>query len=392
MLPGLDTVRAIGTFMVLTTHVAFWSGSYSFEFVGTVLSRLDVGVALFFVLSGFLLSRPYLARARRGSPPPGTRSYLWKRALRVLPVYWVVAVLALVFVAENAGIGPLGWLRALTLTDLYFSDRLPAGLTQMWSISTEIAFYLLLPMIMLGWNRVTRGRRSDLAVVGLTALSVLISAAWILGTGNLLGGTAPLYRLWLPTYLVWFVVGIALSHLHEHAGAATGPSGNGLLGWLPRLGNQPGVCWVIAAAVFLGASTVVAGPPLLAPATSSQLVTKTLLYAVIGGLVVLATAFADQDGVYLTVMSHPVLRHLGHISYGIFCVHILVLHFLSWATGWPSFTGHAWSLFVLTVVISVAAAELLHLALEKPLMRFRNWGASSASTNATRASGTTMSS
>ncbi len=70
--PVLDTLRAVGALAVLTTHTSFQSGDYIGHGVwGTVLSRLDSGVAIFFVLSGFLLSRPYLARAAAGLPRPG---------------------------------------------------------------------------------------------------------------------------------------------------------------------------------------------------------------------------------------------------------------------------------------------------------------------------------
>ena len=57
--PVLDTMRAVGALAVLTTHVAFWAGDYQRHGAwGSFLARLDVGVAIFFVLSGFLLSRP----------------------------------------------------------------------------------------------------------------------------------------------------------------------------------------------------------------------------------------------------------------------------------------------------------------------------------------------
>ena len=71
--PLLDTMRAVGALCVLTTHAAFWAGDYTRHGTwGTVLARLDVGVAIFFVLSGFLLSRPWLpARRPTGRPRRG---------------------------------------------------------------------------------------------------------------------------------------------------------------------------------------------------------------------------------------------------------------------------------------------------------------------------------
>lgn len=374
VLPGLDTVRALGAFLVLATHVAFWSGGYSFTYFGTLLARLDVGVPLFFVLSGFLLSRPFLVRARLGRRPPELRSYLWKRGLRVLPVYWVAAVLAMAFLTDNAGAGFLGWVRALTLSDMYVMDRLPAGLTQMWSLATEIAFYVFLPLIMLGWNRAVRGSRTELRVLAMIVLSVAVTAVWVLSQPQWLVEHTPLYLQWLPTTLVWFVVGIALSQVHEHvlqAGGADRVPDSGLFAAVVRLGRQPGVCWVLAGALFAIACTPLAGPPIFAPATPAQLLTKMLLYAGVGGLIVLGTTFADERGLYARVMAAPALRHLGHISYGVFCIHILVLHLISHVSDWAQFGGYGWQRLAVTLLVSVAAAELLHFGIERPIQRLR---------------------
>ena len=88
--PGLDWLRAVGALAVLTTHVAFQTGEYfRHGTLGTLLARLDVGVALFFVLSGFLLSRDWWVRHELGLEPQRTRRYALKRALRILPVYVV---------------------------------------------------------------------------------------------------------------------------------------------------------------------------------------------------------------------------------------------------------------------------------------------------------------
>lgn len=389
--PALDTVRALGALAVLSTHVAFFTGSYGYDLVGTALSRLDVGVAIFFVLSGFLLSRQWIARARMGLRGPALGPYLRKRALRVLPVYWVVSAAALVLLEQNHR-GPLGWLRTMTVTDLYFSHRLPAALTQMWSITTELAFYLVLPLLMLVWNRLTRCARSDAVVVSLVALSAGLSVLWVSHPSSWLAGGATFRDQWLPTYLIWFAVGIALAHVHVHREQPRSERGFDLVGTVTRWGAQPGACWAVAAGAFLAAATPVAGPILpLIPATASEIVVKTLLYAVIGGAIVLASAFAPASSRYLRVMSHPVGRHLGRTSYSVFCVHVGVLHLLDLTTSWDPFTGPAWVIFAATLGISLVLAELLHRFVEVPFMRLRpaRRGRSRAVT-ASSASGTTV--
>lgn len=389
--PGLDTVRAIGALMVLVTHVAFWTGQYSFEVWGTFLSRLDSGVALFFVLSGFLLSRPFILRRCTGRPAPALGGYLWKRALRVLPVYWIVAALAMVFVHQNGGTGPVEWLRVITLTDLYVADALPAGITQTWSLATEVAFYVVLPALMVPWNRVTGGRRSEVAVVGMTLLAMAVSVVWILAAPRTLTDAAPMHHQWLPTFFIWFVLGIALAHVHVHDVEHPVPgTPQPLLGWVPALGRQPGVCLVIAGAILLAVSTPIAGPPVLLPASDLQIVTKTLLYAMVGGLVVLAAVYAPPSGVFARVMGHPVSRHLGRISYGVFCVHVLVLHFVQFAFGWEQFDGGFVRYLGVTLLLSLLLAELLFRFVEGPLSRLRSGSVTTA--EASSANGTSISS
>ena len=96
-------------------------------------------------------------------------------------------------------------------------------------------------------------------------------------------------------------------------------------------------------------------------------------------------------------MSRRWMRHLGDISFGIFCVHVLVLHFLGKFTAWSPFTGsgHFWTIFLATTVISVVLAEGVYRGVERPLMRLRGLVGSQRapdSSKATSASGTTMSS
>ena len=88
--PALDVLRLVGALAVLTTHVAFQTGEYFPNgVVGTLLARMDIGVAIFFVLSGFLLSRPWWASAASGTPAPMVGRYALKRLLRIWPVYLV---------------------------------------------------------------------------------------------------------------------------------------------------------------------------------------------------------------------------------------------------------------------------------------------------------------
>jgi peptidoglycan/LPS O-acetylase OafA/YrhL len=368
LFPVLDTLRAVGALAVLTTHVAFQSGDYlGHGYLGIMLSRLDIGVAVFFVLSGFLLSRPYLARAALRRPPQPLGRYALKRVLRIYPVYAVSVVLALLLIPENDGASVGDWLRSLLLLDTYASARLPQGLTQMWSLGVEVAFYAVLPLVML----VAVGRRGPLRpprVVALLMAMAGLSVAWVLDLGHRVDEIvvgAPL--TWLPAFLTWFAVGIAFALAHVLLQQRAEPPRAALA--LRDLGQLPGACWAMALGLLLVAATPVAGPALLFVSTPSEAVAKHLLYAFVAGLVVLPGVFAGA-GTFTKVLSWPVLRHLGHISYSVFCLHLLVLHFVWELTGYPLFRGHGLTVWLLTVLGSLAAAELAYRLVERPAMRF----------------------
>jgi peptidoglycan/LPS O-acetylase OafA/YrhL len=143
----LDGLRAIGALAVLTTHVGFHSGaSLNGPFAG-LLARLDVGVAIFFAISGFLLYRQHVVAWFEGTLPPLTLPYLRNRALRILPALWVAVLLAALLVPHKDGVTWATYLQHATLTQTYFEGLAADGLTQMWSLATEAAFYLLLPVL-----------------------------------------------------------------------------------------------------------------------------------------------------------------------------------------------------------------------------------------------------
>jgi peptidoglycan/LPS O-acetylase OafA/YrhL len=134
---------------------------------------------------------------------------------------------------------------------------------------------------------------------------------------------------------------------------------------------MPGVCWALVAGLMLAAATPLAGPSLLFVATAGESLTKHLLYALVGGLVVLTGVFAVPGGRYARLMSAPLLRHLGHISFSTFCIHLPVLRCVMAVTGYDLFGGHGLQIWVLTVVLSLLASEALYRLVEKPGMRLK---------------------
>lgn len=353
--PALDGVRAIAALAVVFTHVGFQTGQAVNGTGRSVLSRLDIGVAVFFVLSGFLLHRPQAVAALAGRPQPPVLPYLWRRALRVLPGYWLAVIAALLVLPDNDGVTWLDWMRQLTLTQVYGDGHLLPGLTQMWSLATEVTFYLALPLL---GRLAGTTLRSQLRLAGVM---VAVGLTWhaLIGLDVL-----PLYTgFWIFNHADWFGLGIALAALS----AARNPL-------LEELAAQAVTCWVGAGALFVIAGTPIAGPYDLSLLTTSQDVVRTVLY---GGAAVLLLAPATSPratGGLLRVLTSPVPQFLGRISYGVFLLHLVVLSVALDGLDIAPFTGHFWRVAALVVPVSLVVAWASLRAVEEPALRLKRWG------------------
>lgn len=385
--PALDTLRAVGAVAVLTTHVAFQTGEYFRHGTwGTVLARLDVGVAIFFVLSGFLLSRPWWAGAATATSRPHLATYARKRTARIAPIYLVSAVLALALLPDNSGRGVASWIRTLTMTDVYFDRTLPHGLTQMWSLAAEVAFYAALPALMWLCLRRNAGlsvRRSNIVLVAMVVGTVV----WLVwGAEALSDMRAWAPGLWLPGYLTWFAAGMWLAREHVLLQLGT-PTRIGRA--IVDLGRQPGVVWTMVVGLMLVCGTPLAGPVTLAPATDFEAVVKSFAYAAIGVLLVAAGMQAGNRGIFGRLFSNRLLRHFGHVSYSVFCLHLLVLAALVAYRDYQLFTGDFPLMWLMTLAGSLVVSEIAYRVVERPAMRLFRPRASNAAQHATDTMATT---
>lgn len=350
--PPLTGVRALAALLVVATHAAYTTGKYTHGYVGLVFSRMEIGVPIFFVLSGFLLFGPWVRAAVVGATAPSLRRYAGHRVRRIMPAYAVTVLAAyLIYHFHDAGPNPghswNGLLRNLTLTqvytDSYLFSHLHQGLTQMWSLAVEVAFYLTLPVIayLLLVVLCRRRWRPGLLLAGLAGLA-LISPAWmvLVHTVDFLPDGA---RLWLPGYLAWFVGGMMLTVL-----AALGVRCHWFLA-VPLAA----LCYVIAA-------TPIAGEATTSPTGLAQAVVKIVFYAVIATLVVAPLALGNR-GAYSRLLGSRPMVWLGEISYEIFLVHLIVMEFAMVAVlHWRVYTGSMPALFIVTLALTIPVAWVLH--------------------------------
>ena len=357
--PALDGVRGAAALLVVLTHVGYQTGETSRGLHGALLARADFGVALFFVLSGLLLYRPWVVAEATGTDGPGWGRYYRRRAVRILPAYWV-ALLAVLLLARGDDDRTVGDVVAnVTLTQVYGGGHLLADFTQTWSLCTEVLFYLLLPVTAV----LVRCVPGPAARVGLLGCVLAVNVVW-----TALAATDALPTLastWLPGHAVWFAAGMLLAAVAEDATrrAAGRPAR-----WAADFADRPGTLLLLAAGTAALAVTPLAGPRTLAPTTPGESVVKELLYGVVALLVVTAALVAARDSRVALVLGHPVARWTGRVGYGVFLWHLLVLDGVMALLDTPLFGGNALPVAVLTVAGSLLVAWASWVLLERPLL------------------------
>lgn len=368
--PCLDGYRALAAFAVLLTHVGYLTGHNDDGGYGAVSSRLDIGVTLFFILSGFLLYRPFAAAHLGGRRAPSTSAYLWRRVLRIVPAYWVVVTVAVFSVDHRYMRGAGSYAAQYLFANVYRPLHLLPGLEHTWSLAVEAAFYVVLPVIAIALRRPARRTPEIHARIELGVIALLGS----LGLGYVAVVNShhvhePLTVLWLPAYLLWFAVGMALAVVSasrevcpslwtswEELGGATW--------WL--LGGGVLVFW-LATTPLTGPRSVIGGTAGVWPSVFRQ-----LLYVLAAGLFLLPGLVGRQDatGWHRFLRSAPV-SYLGRISYGVFLWHLLVLTEIYDLGGIAKFSGHFWLVLAITVSVTLVLAAASHHLLEEPIQRFR---------------------
>lgn len=306
-LDALTGMRGLAALLIVLSHVSYVSGAKTGSWASPVLNRLDVGVAIFFVITGYLLYLPFARAHAEGRPQPSVRRYLAHRAARILPTYWIAVVATGVLLVDNHGATPTEWFRQLTLTQLYQPEGFFTGLIQTWSLNSTVAFYVVLPLLtaLVALGSRSTGSRSAIRRQGaLIALMTVAGPLFLVAfaTGHI-GNT--LAHNWLPAYFGWFAAGmaIALAEAARRAGHA-GPFSR----LCADIASVPGTAMAAAVVVFAIATTPLTGPRGLDLGDAFAQVARIVLLVVVAFLVVVATTHRDtatQSG------RHPIIKGLG---------------------------------------------------------------------------------
>jgi peptidoglycan/LPS O-acetylase OafA/YrhL len=333
---SLDGLRAICILAVLWHHGPIWTG---WEAAPQWATRGFLGVDMFFVLSGFLITS-LLLRERDRTGTISLRGFYTRRARRILPPYLaVVGLVAIWFIGVQGRTDYLALLPAyLFFLANFLTEHIPF-LGPMWSLAVEEQFYLLWPLalILLPLRLVVP------ALLGLIGLNVLISGGWI-------GGPAPVwgpltFQLPNATYAPMLMGAAGAIIAHHPRGFAT---------LWPVLGPRAApliLAAALAAAIALTPWDLRGWP---------NLVIHSLMLAL------LLSLSLREDHLAAPLLGWAPLARIGAVSYGLYLYHLIALDLTARTglTGWPLLIGYA--------ALSWLVAEISFRTLEARFQTRRN--------------------
>lgn len=391
-LRGADFVRASACAIVVLHHLAqrvdFGSSLGRNPFLQVFNGVGGFGVGVFFVLSGFLLARPFWLALDRGEPLPSLRTYAVRRAARIVPGFWLALTMTFVLSITVFGFAPDGWLwlrylaGLLLVSDWHWTTLFPVEINgPLWSIGFEVTSYLLLPLgfwalfaggRLAGW----RGRLAWLLVIGAT-----LGAHWLFYTQvdvdsvrkgwsyGLQGGA----KTWMP----WF------NPFGFFAMFATGALAGGMQVLVARTRS---VLFDLAAFVALVAAGWMVWKDGLHGGGEFygwlMVPYEFPLFHLLVGIVLAVTPSSLLLG---WVLDNPVVAYLARISFGVYVWHYLVLELVR--LGWVPEMDHGsmadptkFAMTSLVIIgITMTIATLSYRWMEAPIIdwarRFEKRGA-----------------
>ncbi len=381
-------MRALAAVSILTYHVwALSSPTGPVDLgVGSALVRhLPLGVTLLFVLSAFLLYRPFAAALIRAREPPSLRRYLVNRALRILPAYWAI-LLATSFVLQTslrrtetgalepgALDDPATLIANLFLLQGFHPDTLLTGIGPAWALGVVVTFYLVLPVLILiaasvaSLVETARGRvfaaLTPALLLGVVAIAGRLVAAFVVPPGAGGGWGSDLHSVLERSFLAhaeMFALGLAVAVLHVERE-------DGRLDLPPRwrVATLVGMVLVALPTAMLTASEVEGNAPL-----SNYVYDVVMAFVVAAFLawVVLPEPAGKQPWAFVRLLERRAIVSVGVVSYSLFLWHAPLVFWLTrrgiTVSGPAGFVGEV----ILVGSVAFVLSTLTYRYLERPAL------------------------
>ena len=370
--PLFDGIRGLAALGIVLVHVSLATGA-NLTGYGRYVVRLELVLTFFFITSGFLLYRPYIAGKLGVGRAPSVRSYARNRVLRIVPAYW----LALTVLAIWPGLG--GFWTGHTWA--YYTYLMPfdrgwafGGILPAWSLSVEVTFYILLPLFVWLVTRASRGAaraqilRNEAILVG-TLLAIGLVYRTVVRAAH---GDDPQGPVWavLPAWISHVALGMGLAVVS--AAIASGSPKPRIVALIER---RAGLCWLAAAVLFWFAATQIGLSGVYPGETSTlQWVGLHVLYGLIGLAFVAPAMFGDhRTGFPRRVLGNRFVAWFGTVSYGVFLYHVTLMVWLRDESGLASIWDGApfLGLTIATLLMATAFATVSYYLVERPLLRLK---------------------
>lgn len=351
-IPSLDGLRAISIFLVIGLHTVqrydVQHLDHPANMLWTVVLNGGLGVYIFFVISGYLITRLLLhEQTTRGTI--SLSGFYLKRAFRILPpLYLYVGVLGLLSVMGRLPLAKIDVISALFFFHNYAVSSTSWAIEHFWSLSVEEQFYLIWPLILI-WCLKTGGVKGRERAVWFAAAAIVLS---------------PIVRV------VSFRTHNALLHdsagFHMHADALMFGCGAALLEGRARFERA------------YRAITRVPWLPVLGLAMGSYLEIRFQNYwnfpvgeTYTGFLLVffLLWTVRNADTLAGRLLNARWITHVGVLSYSIYLWQTLFLHHMNVDV----FAGASWlGSFPLNWLGILVAAQISYMLVEQPSLHLRN--------------------
>jgi peptidoglycan/LPS O-acetylase OafA/YrhL len=350
-LPALDGVRAIAVLLVILSHFPYVAGSavsHAIWTVGQALRTGYVGVDLFFVLSGFLITRILLNELKQ-TGGISYRDFFIKRVLRIFPIYYLCVAIFVLCFHWNEGL--LSSLLSYTFNWYKPFHIEPIALEHTWSLSVEEQFYLIWPPLIAILPHMLRSVTTWLIIPALSIVAALAISVHFESTL-----AANIIYMSTATRMISLSLGAYLAVAESTGGA---------------LKTWQSIAILTAGAAVLLLDNVARGMHLIA-AGGFYWSFALLGYATLCCGAVSAVIFSG--GKIITTLKRILtlkpLRYIGKISYGLYLYHLFILFLLNIAPYQTEGGTSFWRVSA-AAILTFVAAHLSYSYLELPLIRLK---------------------
>jgi peptidoglycan/LPS O-acetylase OafA/YrhL len=364
--PLVDGVRAIAALTIFGFHLFFHLGLLSTDLLSRYLGNLNVGVPIFFVVSGFLIYRPFVAKRFAEQPAPEVEPYAIRRGFRIVPAYWVALVIVTLILGLEATVfTPSGIVTYFGFLQVYDIGTVVGGIGQAWTLCIEVTFYIALPIWAFFARRMLpRGGRRQMISGELWALAALFSASFlwqlVISPRFLPGDQGYLIaQISLPAFADQFALGMAMAvvSVAVHSGSKKPRA-------LRLVEGKPWI-WVVAALALYALLGLKIGAVGLGASWADAGLFRHVIKGLIGVCVLAPAVFGGAlGGRVRAALGWRPLMLLGLVSYSFYLYHlafILKLNEVGWLheLGWVAVAGASF-------LCSVAAAAISYRLIEAP--------------------------